>query len=148
MLFISFLCMFAYSDVQHFVLSNVLTFCVPCCDIFYDFHMEMMFGSSLPPVVCRRAHALFTLFAIQHIMAIWVAWRVSYKGRNFGHCLSFCVFFPFGHCNVCPSNDGFWIPLWYLQTSLFSPIFILTTFTHMFSRFLIFILVTCPEQSL
>jgi hypothetical protein len=46
--------MFAYSDVQHFVLSNVLTFCIPCCDVRYDSHMETMFGSSLPPVVCRR----------------------------------------------------------------------------------------------
>ena len=32
------------------------------CDVRYDFHMKTMFGSSLPPVVCRRAHALFTLF--------------------------------------------------------------------------------------
>ena len=34
-------------------------------------------------------------------------------------CLSFCTFF-FGHCAVCPSIYGFWLPLWYLQTLLLS----------------------------
>ena len=34
---IVFLCIFAYSDVQHFVLSNVFTFLVPCCDVRNDF---------------------------------------------------------------------------------------------------------------
>jgi hypothetical protein len=29
-----------------------------CCDIRYDFRMKTTFGSSLPPVVCRRAHVL------------------------------------------------------------------------------------------
>ena len=38
------------------------TFRVPFYDIRYDFHIKTMFGSSLPPVVCRRAHVLFTLF--------------------------------------------------------------------------------------
>jgi hypothetical protein len=32
-------------------------------------------------------------------------------------CLSFCPFL-FGHCVVCPSIYGFWLPLWYLQTLL------------------------------
>jgi hypothetical protein len=32
-------------------------------------------------------------------------------------CLSFCTF-SFGHCVVCSSSIyGFWLPLWYLQTS-------------------------------
>ena len=26
---------------------------------------------------------------------------------------------PFGHCVVCPSIYGFWLPLWYLQTLLY-----------------------------
>ena len=30
-------------------------------------------------------------------------------------CLSFCPF-SFGHCVVCPSIYGFWLPPWYLQT--------------------------------
>jgi len=30
-----------------------------CYDVRYDFRMETMFGLSLPPVVCRRAHMSF-----------------------------------------------------------------------------------------
>ena len=37
------------------------------------------------------------------------------------HCLSFCPFFFFGHCIFCPSLIyGFWLPLWYLLTIVFS----------------------------
>jgi hypothetical protein len=32
-------------------------------------------------------------------------------------CLSFCTF-SFGHCIVCSSIYGFWLPLWYLQALL------------------------------
>ena len=32
-------------------------------------------------------------------------------------CLSFCTF-SFGHCVVCSSIYGFWLPLWYLQSVL------------------------------
>jgi hypothetical protein len=42
------------------VLLCVFTVCIPCCDVSYDFRMKSMIGSSLPPVVCRRAHALLT----------------------------------------------------------------------------------------
>ena len=33
-----------------------------CCDVSYNSHIKMMFGSSLSSVVCRRVHVLFTLF--------------------------------------------------------------------------------------
>jgi hypothetical protein len=36
------------------LLVCVLTFWVPCC----DFRIQTMVGSSLPPVVCKRAHVL------------------------------------------------------------------------------------------
>ena len=39
-----------------------LTFCIPCYDVCYGFHMDTMFGSSLPSAVCRKDHVLFTLF--------------------------------------------------------------------------------------
>ena len=55
-------CMFAHSNVQYFVLSNVVTCFVLCCDVRYDFHIKTMFSSSLPPVVHMRAHVLFTSF--------------------------------------------------------------------------------------
>jgi hypothetical protein len=32
-----------------------------CCGLYY-FCIRTMFGSSLPPFVCRRTHVLFTLF--------------------------------------------------------------------------------------
>jgi len=44
------------------VLLCVFMFRVPCCDVRYNFRIKTKFGTSLPPVVCRRAHALFTLF--------------------------------------------------------------------------------------
>jgi hypothetical protein len=44
------------------VLLCALTFWVPCCYVLYDFSIKTLLGSSLPPVVCRRAHVLFTLF--------------------------------------------------------------------------------------
>ena len=44
------------------VLLCIFTFWVPCCDVRYDFRIETMFSSSLPSVVWRRAHVLFTLF--------------------------------------------------------------------------------------
>jgi hypothetical protein len=33
----------------------------PCCHVRCDFRIKTMFRSSLPPVVYRRAHVLFTL---------------------------------------------------------------------------------------
>ena len=43
-------------------------------------------------------------------------------------CLSFCTFY-FGHCVVCSSSIyGFWLPLWYPQTSI-------STFTALFLLF-------------
>jgi hypothetical protein len=44
---------------------------------------------SWPLVVCRKYHALFMLFVfadlhscVQHVLTIWVAWRMSIRGRN------------------------------------------------------------------
>jgi hypothetical protein len=47
----------------------VFMFWVPWCDVHYDFHVKTMFVSSLPSVVCRRAHVLFTLFVF--VCASW-----------------------------------------------------------------------------
>jgi hypothetical protein len=38
----------------------VVSFWVPFCDVSYDFCIRTMFGSSLPPAVCKRAHVLST----------------------------------------------------------------------------------------
>jgi len=57
------------------VLLWVFTFWLPCCDVHYNFCIKTIFGSYLPPVVCRRVHVLFTLFVgffaycgVQHIL--------------------------------------------------------------------------------
>ena len=56
------------------VLLCVFTFWVPCCDVRCVFRIKSMVGSSLPPVVCRRVHVLFTFFCVfayscvQHIL--------------------------------------------------------------------------------
>ena len=36
-------------------------FLVPCCDVRYDFRIKTKFGSSLPPVVCRRACLIYVI---------------------------------------------------------------------------------------
>ena len=46
----------------------VFTFWVSGCDVRYYFRKKNMFGSYFPPVVCRRAHVLFTHSGVQHIM--------------------------------------------------------------------------------
>ena len=46
----------------------VFSFWVPCCDVSYDFCIKTMFGSSLPPAVCKRAHVLSTFFVLLGIV--------------------------------------------------------------------------------
>jgi hypothetical protein len=53
---------YSYVLVICIVLLCVFTFWVPCCDVRYDFRIKAMFGSSLPPVICRMAHVLFMSF--------------------------------------------------------------------------------------
>ena len=50
-----------------FVLSCVFAFAVQCCDVRYDFRIKTIFGLSLPPVVCRRGHVLFTLCVFAYV---------------------------------------------------------------------------------
>ena len=74
-----------------FVLSYVLTFLVHCCDVRYDF-IKTMFGSSLPPVVCRggggglMSYLYYLCFSVytgfQHVLTIWVTWWASYKRQK------------------------------------------------------------------
>jgi hypothetical protein len=45
-----------------------------CCDV----HIKTMFGSYLPPFVCRRAHVLFALFAF--VCVQWYLARIDRMG--------------------------------------------------------------------
>ena len=71
------------------VLLCVFMFWVPRGDVCYDFCIKTMFGSSLPPVVCRRAHVLFKLFVF--------AWN---SGDQHMLCCVFALFF-FILCTQC-----------------------------------------------
>jgi hypothetical protein len=55
----------------YFVLLCIFTFWVPCCDVSYDFSIKMMFGSSLPLVICKRAHVLFAVFVFVFVCVWW-----------------------------------------------------------------------------
>jgi len=59
----------------HYVLNSVL-WCL------LQFPHKMMFGSSLPPVVCVMTHVLYTLFMFVWILIISVKWWVSYKRQE------------------------------------------------------------------
>ena len=69
------------------------------CDICYDFHIKTMYGSSSPPVVCRRVHAICMSFVfawysgVQHVLTIWVTGGCLIRGR---YCL------PFANIGVRP----------------------------------------------
>ena len=45
-------------------LCCVFTFQVPCCDVRYDFRIDMIFDSSLPPVVCGRLVSCLRYFCL------------------------------------------------------------------------------------
>ena len=46
-----------------------------------------------------------------------VSWSLVLCVSFVEHCFSFSTF-SFGHCFLCSSIYGFWLPLWYLQTLL------------------------------
>ena len=48
----------------------------------YDFRIKMMFGSSLPTVVCRRLHVFFTLFVF--VCELWCPTHIVL-------CFLFCL---------------------------------------------------------
>jgi type IV secretory pathway TrbL component len=58
--------------VVYVVLLCIFTFLVPCCDVRYEFRIKTMFGSSLCPVVCRRAHVLLCF------VYVYVYWCPSF----------------------------------------------------------------------
>jgi hypothetical protein len=75
----------------------VFALCVRCCDVRCDFQIIMIFGSSLPPVVCR--FVLFMLFVFvcpTHIMLCFCCFtssRVPNVASFSGLSISDC---PFG----------------------------------------------------
>ena len=84
------------------VLLCVFTFWVPCYDVRYDFRIKIMFGSSLTPVVWRRACVIDSLFVF-----VCAQWRPTHIVLCFALfvfilCTRRCQFLWIVHC---------WLPL-------------------------------------
>jgi len=82
---------------------NVLTFWVTCSDVRYEFRIKMMFGSSSPPVVCRRGRVLFTL----------VVFVCKWWCQTHNVLFLFCLTSSFVLHTVCcqfPWSVYFWLP--------------------------------------
>jgi hypothetical protein len=125
-MYLIFFSLFKRPYIQsYFILLFAFTFCVPCCDVPYGFHIRTMFGSPLPPIflgglmsylfyVCLFAHS-----RVQHVFNIRVTWRCLIRDmyclplastwvhrRFFGSsCCSsflvFCVVFLFWLSSSC-----------------------------------------------
>ena len=67
------------------VLLCVFMFWVLCCDVHYNFHINVMWCSFLPPIVCRRAH-------------VCVCLRIVVSN-------TYCVVFFFILCTVLPASE-------------------------------------------
>jgi len=52
-----------------FFCCPIMCLYVQCCDVRLDSHIKTMFGVSLPSVVCRMAHVVFTLFVLRIVMS-------------------------------------------------------------------------------
>jgi hypothetical protein len=46
-----------------FVCCPMMCIYVPCCDISYEFRIQIMIGSSLPPILCRAACLDYVMYA-------------------------------------------------------------------------------------
>ena len=78
------------AHIYSFYFCVVFLFRVRCCDVRHDFCIMTMFGGSVPPVVYRRTHILFTLFLFVF----------SYSGVQHILCCVFVLFF-FVLCTLC-----------------------------------------------
>ena len=117
-------------------------FFVPCCNARYDFRINTMFGSSLPPVVCWRVHVLFTLLVyscfcfvflrlVYHILPVslgfsssCVPYLASFSGFFFVLCTISCQFlwvFLRLVYHILPVSLGY--PFW-IATSVFSNVYL------------------------
>ena len=81
---------------------------------FYDFRIKTMFGSSLPPVVCRRAHVLFTLFVFVQLRTVvsntyCVVFLFSFSSSCVPYVASFQIDCPFLTAPQVFSNIYFYI---------------------------------------
>ena len=87
------LCLFVYSDVQHFHYQMSLR---------SVFRIKTMFGSSLPPVDCKRA--LFWLMVVVFVCIWWGPARIDYMSNMAGILWETGYDYPSRHLG----HPGFW----------------------------------------
>ena len=99
--------------VFYVFLLCVFTVWVPYCDVRNDFGIQPIFGSMLPPVFCRRAHVLLTLFVL--VCAQWCPTNMM-----------LCFLFDFSLCCILCTQCcrffwivHFWLPLRFSLTFIF-----------------------------
>ena len=80
--------------------------------------LELMFWKKNSLALQSTAYKLSQKMWWKKILTIDLYWIFSFICMFVDRCLSFCTF-SFGHCIVCSSIYGFWLPLWYLQTLLY-----------------------------
>ena len=105
---------FVLSGVHVFLMLFVFTY----TGVQHDFHIKWC---SCRVTVKRRVSLVKQelIFLLEHLSSLPV-----FSGVRVARSLVFCVLliiiclFSVGHCIVCPSIYGFWLPLWCLQTSL------------------------------
>jgi hypothetical protein len=105
---------FVLSGVHVFLMLFVFTY----TGVQHDFHIKWC---SCRVTVKRRVSLVEQelIFLLEHLSSLPV-----FSGVRVARSLVFCVLliiiclFSVGHCIVCPSIYGFWLPLWCLQTSL------------------------------
>jgi hypothetical protein len=89
---------------------------------------KTMFGSFLPPVVCRRSHVLFTLCSVRLYLQLFVGGLLSYlclfayTRSGVGHTLC-CVFLRL----VCPMLQVFLDCPFLIVRSVFSNVYLMQT---------------------
>ena len=86
---------FRIAHLLSFLCCLIMCFYVPRCDVRYDFRIKTMLDSSLPPVVCRRAHVLFVLFSpAKHRVLFYLCYLCLFPHKCSMHIvLYFCFVF-------------------------------------------------------
>ena len=74
-----------------FVLSYYVSLRSELCVVRYDFRIATMFGSFLPPVVCRRARVLFMLSVL--VCAYWCPTHIVFVFFFLVLCVLCCLTF-------------------------------------------------------
>ena len=119
-----------------------------CCGLRYNFHIKAMFGSSLPPVVCRRVH-VFTSSCLWEgsclIYVIFVCLRIVVSNT---YCVVFmlcfsssCLLYPMLPVSLdCPFliAPSAFSNLYFIKHFIIRKSYFRITFLSLFSSFFSF----------